>query len=100
MKVTIKNIFENFAFLKKKLIIYANINKKIKVTNIKKKKLFTKIMSTSLMLFLMNSTNGNRYIIYGNKMGLKFTTLINFYIFIFIISFNYIGVYKFYIIKK
>ena len=100
MKVTIKNIFENFVFLKKKLIIYANINNKMKVTNIKKKKLFTKTMSASLILFLMNSINGNRYIINGNKMGFKFTTFINFYISIVIRSFNYIGVCKFYIIKK
>jgi len=38
---------------------------------IKKKKLFTKIISISIILFFKNSTNGNRYIIDENKIFFK-----------------------------
>ena len=55
--------------------MYAIINKIKKSTNIKKIKLFPKIISISLILFLTKSKNGNKNIININGMSLKFFLL-------------------------
>jgi len=61
---------ENSTFLKKHLIINVNINKIIKSINIKKKKLFPKIILISLLLLFKKSTNGTKNIINKNEIYL------------------------------
>ena len=72
MIITIKNVLKKSLFLRKKLITPVSKNRETKNSNIKKYKLFPRIMSISPILVFRKSTNGNKNTIKTKEIYEKF----------------------------